>query len=64
MSDAAKRRRLSIALRIIGAVLMIAAEGCAVLVLFGAHAFAWTAVAAMLMVVGVLVWRRGWHLGR
>ncbi|MFD3444081.1 hypothetical protein ACFDTO_05715 [Microbacteriaceae bacterium 4G12] len=64
MTDAGKRRRESIALRIVGAVLMISAEGCIFLVLFGAHAVAWTVVAAALMAVGVLAWRRGWRLGR
>ncbi len=64
MGDAAKRRRQAIALRIIGGVLMIAAEGCVVLVLFGAHAIAWIALAAGLMAAGVLAWRYGWRLGR
>jgi uncharacterized membrane protein len=64
VSDAAKGRRRSITLRIIGGVLMIAAEGCVVLVLFGAHAFAWITLAAVLMVVGVLSWRYGWRLTR
>ena len=64
MTDTGKRRRESMTLRIIGAVLMISAEGCIFLVLFGAHAVAWTALAAALMAVGVLVWRRGWGLHR
>lgn len=64
MSDGAARRRLAIALRIAGAVLMLAAEACVVFALFGADMILSTVAAAMLMVVGVLVWRRGWQMDR
>jgi hypothetical protein len=49
-------------LRISGGVLMLAAEVCVVLVLFGGDILLWMVAAILLMVVGVFVWRRGWRL--
>jgi hypothetical protein len=50
------------ALRITGGVLMLAAEACVVLVLFGGDVILWMVAAILLMAVGVFVWRHGWRL--
>ncbi len=62
MTDAAARRRMSLALRVTGGILMLAAELCVVLVLFGADTILWMIAAVVLMAVGVFAWRRGWQL--
>ena len=64
MTDATARKRVSIALRVVGAVLMLAAEACVVLMLFGGEMIACIVLAVVLMTIGVLVWRRGWQAGR
>ena len=50
------------ALRITGGALMLAAEACVVLMLFGGDMVGWTVAAVVLMIIGVIVWRRGWRL--
>lgn len=64
MTDAGTRRRLSVVLRIAGAALMLAAEACVVLMLFGGETVLCLVLAVVLMSIGVVVWTRGWHLGR
>jgi hypothetical protein len=64
VTDAATRKRMSIALRVVGAVLMLAAEASVVLMLFGGEMIACIALAVVLMTIGVVVWRRGWQTGR
>jgi len=64
MTEATARRRLSIALRVVGAVLMLAAEACVVLMLFGVEMIPSIVLAVVLMATGVLMWRRGWQTGR
>jgi hypothetical protein len=53
---------MSLALRVTGGILMLAAELCVVLVLFGADTILWMIAAVVLMAVGVFAWRRGWQL--
>jgi hypothetical protein len=52
------------ALRIVGAVLMLAAEACVVLMLFGGEMLFCMVLAVVLMATGVLLWGRGWSLRR
>ncbi len=63
MTEAMVRRRMFMALRVVGAALMLAAEACVVLMLFGADMVPCLILAVVLMATGVLVWRRGWRAG-
>jgi hypothetical protein len=64
VSGTAARKRRSIVLRIVGAVLMLGAEACVVMMLFGGEMLACMVLAVVLMASGVVVWGRGWRLGR
>jgi nicotinamide riboside transporter PnuC len=55
---------MSMALRVVGAVLMLAAEACVVLMLFGGEMITCIVLAVVLMTIGVFVWRRGWQTDR